>query len=493
MERTNNQISTNKKILYLFILCFSVFIAADDQTVIVTLLPSMTVDLGIAVGELNKVSWTITSYLLGFTIIMPIAGKICDKYGYRTTLISSLLFFSMGSFLVAITVNIPEMSIFPSKLNWLIIFRFLQAMGGGAIIPISIATVSIILKRKYWIYGFGLIGASAEAGGVIGPLWGSLILKIWNWPGAFYINIPLSLLMIAMIMYMPKSNKNSMKIKLIDTILFSLILIVSTIIISEFKVLDLGQIVLISILMILVITVFYRISNFKQDLIPEQLFRYPTFVWAFITHLLIGSSLIIIMVTIPLSASTIYQLDSMSIGFSLLKLTAFIGIGSILGILMNRFSAMFTLILASCLTSAGIFLYSENISTPTNELNIIFYIIGLGYGLFIVPIHNIGLFAINEKIRGITSSMISLSRMLGMIFGLSLMTTIGTARFADLVTGIQVFSLDPTIQTKINQEINFAGLEVFKEILIGSFVFSILTLLTAVYLSFIYIRIKKSS
>jgi len=493
MERTNNQISTNKKILYLFILCFSVFIAADDQTVIVTLLPSMTVDLGIAVGELNKVSWTITSYLLGFTIVMPIAGKICDKYGYRTTLISSLLFFSMGSFLVAITVNIPEMSIFPSKLNWLIIFRFLQAMGGGAIIPISIATVSIILKRKYWIYGFGLIGASAEAGGVIGPLWGSLILKIWNWPGAFYINIPLSLLMIAMIMYMPKSNKNSMKIKLIDTILFSLILIVSTIIISEFKVLDLGQIVLISILLILVITVFYRISNFKQDLIPEQLFRYPTFVWAFITHLLIGSSLIIIMVTIPLSASTIYQLDSMSIGFSLLKLTAFIGIGSILGILMNRFSAMFTLILASCLTSAGIFLYSENISTPTNELNIIFYIIGLGYGLFIVPIHNIGLFAINEKIRGITSSMISLSRMLGMIFGLSLMTTIGTARFADLVTGIQVFSLDPTIQTKINQEINFAGLEVFKEILIGSFVFSILTLLTAVYLSFVYLRIKKSS
>ena len=453
----------------------------------------MTVDLGIAVGELNKASWTITSYLLGFTIVMPIAGKICDKYGYRTTLISSLLFFSMGSFLVAITVNIPEMSIFPSKLNWLIIFRFLQAMGGGAIVPISIATVSIILERKYWIYGFGLIGAAAEAGGVIGPLWGSLILKIWNWPGAFYINIPLSLLMIAMILYMPKSNKHSMKIKLIDTILFSFILIVSTIIISEFKVLDLVQIVLISILLILVIVVFYRITKLKQDLIPEELFKYPTFVWAFITHLLIGSSLIVIMVTIPLSASTIYQLDTLVIGLSLLKLTAFIGIGSMIGILTNRFSATFTLILASCLTSVGIFLYSENISTPTNELSMVFFIIGLGYGLFIVPIHNIGLYAINEKIRGITSSMISLSRMLGMIFGLSLMTTIGTARFADLVTGIQVFSLDPTIQTKINQEINFAGLEVFKEILIGSFVFSILTLLAAVYLSFVYFRIKKSS
>jgi len=228
-------------------------------------------------------------------------------------------------------------------------------------------------------------------------------------------------------------------------------------------------------------------------LIPEELFKYPTFIWAFITHLLIGSSLIVIMVTIPLSASTIYQLDTLIIGLSLLKLTAFIGIGSMIGILTNKFSATFTLILASCLTSAGIFLYSENISTPTNELSIVFFIIGLGYGLFIVPIHNIGLFAIKEKFRGITSSMISLSRMLGMIFGLSLMTTIGTARFADLVTGIQVFSLDPTVQTKINQEINFAGLEVFKEILIGSFVFSILTLFTAIYLSFVYFRIKKRS
>ena len=58
-----------KKIFYISILCLAVFIAADDQTVIVTLLPSMVLDLRISIGELNKISWTITSYLLGFTII----------------------------------------------------------------------------------------------------------------------------------------------------------------------------------------------------------------------------------------------------------------------------------------------------------------------------------------------------------------------------------------------------------------------------------------
>ena len=94
-----NTISLKNKIFYIFILCLAVFIAADDQTVVVTLLPSMVLDLGISVGELNKISWTITSYLLGFTLVMPLAGKLCDKFGYRLVLIFSMIIFSIGSLL----------------------------------------------------------------------------------------------------------------------------------------------------------------------------------------------------------------------------------------------------------------------------------------------------------------------------------------------------------------------------------------------------------
>ena len=79
-------LKSNKRLFYIFILCLAVFIAADDQTVIVTLLPSMVMDLSISIGELNKISWTITSYLLGFTIVMPLAGKLCDEYAFRNSL-----------------------------------------------------------------------------------------------------------------------------------------------------------------------------------------------------------------------------------------------------------------------------------------------------------------------------------------------------------------------------------------------------------------------
>ena len=483
MEET---LSLKKRFSFIFILCLAVFIAADDQTVIVTLLPSMVMDLKISVGELNKISWTITSYLLGFTIVMPIAGKLCDKYGFRNTLIYSLLLFSVGSLLVGYTNNLPEEKFFPSKLNWLIFFRFIQAMGGGAVIPISIASVSLILEKKHWIFGFGCIGASAEAGGVIGPLWGSLILEIWNWPAAFFINIPLAFFVIFLVLLMPKSQKSSIKIKLIDTFLISLILIIMTIIIAEFKSLDIVQIIMISTLLFIVLITLLKLKFYGQDLLPSELFQSNTFLWTGISHFFVGCSLIIVMVVIPLSGSTIYQLNSISIGLSLLKLTAFIGIGSLMGIIFSKISTSITLIIASIFVCLGTFLYSKNLDIPTNEINLIFFIMGIGFGLFIVPIHNAGLHNIKESIRGITSSMVSLSRMLGMIFGLSLMTTIGTARFSELVTGIQVFSIDPKIQNKINDDINKAGLEVFSEIMIGAFIFSLLTSISVIFLSYYY-------
>ena len=483
-----NTISLKNKIFYIFILCLAVFIAADDQTVVVTLLPSMVLDLGISVGELNKISWTITSYLLGFTLVMPLAGKLCDKFGYRLVLIFSMIIFCIGSLLIGITVNLPESNYLPSKLNWLIVFRFFQAMGGGAIIPIAIASISLILERKYWIYGFGLIGASAEAGGVIGPLWGSLILEIWDWPAAFFINIPLAILIIFLALFMPKSKKNKHQIKFLDISLFSLIIIISTIFISEYDGLDFTQIILLIIILALVIITTIKIRLFNQEILPDKLIKSKTFLWSSLTHFFIGSSLIIVMVIIPLSGSTVFGLDSLTIGLSLLKLTAFIGLGSILGIFFTRLSLTLTLILGSILITSGTLIYSNNIKTPTNEIDYIFYILGIGFGLFIVPIHNTGLHKISENIRGISSSMISLSRMLGMIFGLSLMTTIGTARFSDLVSGMNILSLDPDIQQKINKDINSAGIEVFNEIMFGAFIFSIITFLTSLILIYYYRR-----
>ena len=123
-------------------------------------------------------------------------------------------------------------------------------------------------------------------------------------------------------------------------------------------------------------------------------------------------------------------------------------------------------------------------------LDYIFYIVGIGFGLYIVPIHNLGLDKIPEAIRGISSSMISFSRMTGMIFGLSIMTAFGTSRFSELVSGIQIFTSNPKEQIELINNINTAGIEVFQELIYGALIFSAIALILGIILQVNYL-IKK--
>ena len=154
-------------------LCFGVFIAADDQTVVVTLLPDMLADLRVGVSELDRASWSITGYLIGYTAAMPLMGRLSDRTGYRTAFLLAMAVFTLGSALVAIPPDIPRLLYGGApEYNWLIGTRVFQAIGGGAVIPISIAAAGQLVDGKHRAIAYGLIGASAEAGGVFGPLWG---------------------------------------------------------------------------------------------------------------------------------------------------------------------------------------------------------------------------------------------------------------------------------------------------------------------------------
>ena len=97
------------------------FITALDQTVVVTALPSVMLDLRIPITELDRASWIITSYLLGYTVAMPLIGRVADVYGYPRVYQLSLLVFMAGTTLVALAPN----------LEWMVGARVIQAIGGG--------------------------------------------------------------------------------------------------------------------------------------------------------------------------------------------------------------------------------------------------------------------------------------------------------------------------------------------------------------------------
>ena len=92
--------------LVLTIVCLGVFSTALDQTVVVTALPSVMLDIKIPITEIDHASWIITGYLLGYTVAMPVVGRIADVYGYARVYQASLLIFAIGSLLVALASSL---------------------------------------------------------------------------------------------------------------------------------------------------------------------------------------------------------------------------------------------------------------------------------------------------------------------------------------------------------------------------------------------------
>src|SRR5665648_238647 len=155
-------VSRHRVTLALVVLCSAVFLAALDQTMVVTVLPAIMRALHIPYTKLDDAAWIVTGYLLGYTVAMPLFGRLADVRGRRMMFAAALGVFAVGSVLCAFAVD----------LRWLVAARVIQAAGGGALVPVAmVVAVGMLPTRR--ALALGIVGAAAEAGGVLGPLYGA--------------------------------------------------------------------------------------------------------------------------------------------------------------------------------------------------------------------------------------------------------------------------------------------------------------------------------
>ena len=122
-----------------------------------------------------------------------VGGRLSDVYGRVRMFQAALVVFSIGSALVALAPNFP----------WIVSARVLQAFGGGATIPIGLAmAVAAVAPEKRGV-ALGLVAASAEAGSVLGPLYGGAIIELIGWRWIFWLDVPQSLILIALLAILP--------------------------------------------------------------------------------------------------------------------------------------------------------------------------------------------------------------------------------------------------------------------------------------------------
>ncbi|MCZ6539375.1 MAG: MFS transporter [Chloroflexi bacterium] len=446
-------------------LCFGVFIAADDMTVVVTLLPDMLVDLRVGVSELDRASWAITGFLIGFTAAMPLMGRISDRSGYRLAFLAALAVFTLGSALVALSPQIPGWLYggLPD-FNWLVGMRVFQAIGGGALIPISIAAVRELVDGRHRAIAYGLVGASAEAGGVFGPLWGGGITTLLSWEWAFWLNIPVTIIAAVWFMRNPPGKKNPhVKVNVPAGLVFAAAL--ALLIVGLVRIGDPDALMAISLAVTAGLVILLVVMNTRSldALFPRPLFRLPSFNFANITHFLVGAVLIIGMVTVPLMAATVFGKTPIEGGLQLLRMTIAIGVAAVIGgIITQRIGPRVPALVGLIVTSLGFLLLSGwtvDIAEPALTVHLV--ITGLGIGLLVSPIAETALFRVLDDQRGAASALITVSRMVGMTAGLAAMTALGTVQFQQLVADVPAFSPDPADQVRNLETITNAGVDVF--------------------------------
>lgn len=447
-------------------LCFGVFIAADDQTVIVTILPDVLSDLRVAASELDRASWAITGYLIGYTAAMPLMGRISDRFGFRNTYLAAMAVFALGSVGVAISADLPGWLFGREpEFSWLVGARVFQAIGGGAVIPISLAAAGELVDGKHRAVAYGLVGASAEAGGVIGPLWGGAITEVLSWEWAFWLNLPLVLVVVALLLRLPAGRRHAVQVDMIGVTLFAAALSLLTVALTRVGQPD-GLFAITAVasaaatgLMV------WRVVRARYPLFPRPLFRLVGFVTANGTHFLVGAALIIGMVAVPLMAGTVYGESALEGGLRLLRMTVAIGAGALAGgLITQRIGPLAPAVAGIVMAVAGFLLMSGwELETGDPAITVHLALTGFGFGLLVAPVAESALRSVSGDARGSASALLTVSRMVGMTAGLAAMTSLGSVQFIDLVADLPAFSLDPAVQAQIELDTRLAGLEVFRD------------------------------
>ncbi|MFJ8665551.1 DHA2 family efflux MFS transporter permease subunit [Streptomyces sp. NPDC093600] len=400
-------------------LLLGMLLAALDQTIVSTALPTIVSEL----GGMEHLSWVVTAYMLASTAATPLWGKLGDQYGRKKLFQAAIVIFLLGSALCGIAQNMPQ----------LIAFRGVQGLGGGGLMVLSMAIVGDLVSPRERGKYQGLFGAVFGATSVLGPLLGGLFTEHLSWRWVFYINLPIgvvALFVIAAVLHIPVRGTRHT----IDYLGTFLIASVATCLVL---VASLGgttwawsspQIIGLAVLgAVLLVWFVYVEKRAVEPVLPLKLFRIRTFTLVSVISFVIGFAMFGAMTYLPTFLQVVQGVTPTMSGVHMLPMVLGMLITSTAsGQIVSRTGRWKVFPIAgTALTALGLLLLNELTETSSTwAMSVYFFVFGAGLGLVMQVLVLVVQNAVSYRDLGVATSGATFFRSIGASFGVAIFGTI---------------------------------------------------------------------
>ncbi|MEN1934516.1 MDR family MFS transporter [Paenibacillus sp. 102] len=422
-QTSQNKVSTTKFVVAGLLL--GILMAAMDNTIVATAMATIVGDL----GGFDKFVWVTSAYMVATMAGMPIFGKLSDMYGRKRFYIGGLLLFLLGSILCGTATSIEQLSI----------YRAIQGIGGGALMPIAFTIMYDIFPPEKRGKMTGLFGAVFGTSSVFGPLLGAYITDYISWHWVFYINIPLGLISF---FFISKYYKESLQYKKQKIDWAGAITLVISIVCLMFA-LELGGkeyawnsnmiLGLFTTFAIMLIIFFFVERRATEPIISFHLFKKQLFAASQGVAFFYGAAFIICTVYIPIFVQGVLGGSASNAGLILTPMM----VGSVIGSqtggqFASRTSYRNIMVVSGIFFVLGIYLLSTlTMETPRVLVTLFMILAGLGVGFSFSVLSMSSIHNLEMRDRGSATSTNSFFRSLGMTLGVTIFGTIQNHIFTD--------------------------------------------------------------
>lgn len=419
--------------------CFGLFMALLDVTIVNVALPTIQEEFDTGFSELE---WVLNAYTLIFAVALITVARLGDLFGRKRLFMIGLIIFTLGSLLCAMAPSI----------TFLNVSRGIQGLGASAMMSLSMAIISTTFFGKERGIAFGVWGSVSGLATAIGPLVGGLLVDKINWESIFLINVPIGLIALGMAFYFIKESKDEQTSKTID--IWGLLLITAAVFCLVYGLIEVNQpdldwsspriLALLGGSLVSFIAFVLVELKLEVPMVNPRIFKNWSYTGACIAAFSLSSGVYALFFYLTLLLQNYYGYTALETGVRFVTISGFaLFLGPVSGMLTGKIGTKLLIGPALTLLSISVFMMTVVSSETSTWTALIpaFLVAGIGNGIVNPPISTTAVDTVPNRIVGMASGVNNVSRQIGIAFGTAFLGAILSNKYVNEIES-KISSLD---------------------------------------------------